>query len=166
MKSKHILLIELLAILVFLAFFFWILVQIKGLGDTVRAADFKIDIARDTEEVTKINQLAYRLPEASKTIPEKTLKVISSQEVRSYVLSEAKKAELDVKMVERLVDCESHWNTNAISKSGRYVGLFQISPIHGMTVAQRQDYKVSTAWAIKQIKANGYKAWPHCGFIK
>lgn len=89
-----------------------------------------------------------------------TVTAYSELEVKSYVLNEVKKAGLDPIFVEKLIDCESGWNTKAVSSDGENKGLWQTNIVHKIGDACKFDYKCSTAWAIKKRLHEGhFNAW-------
>ncbi len=86
------------------------------------------------------------------------------EEMKLWVLNEVKKAGLNIKEAEIIINCESRWQPDAIgvNKNGSYdVGLWQINSIHkNMTNAEKMDYKTATKWAIdKRLKDGSWRAW-------
>jgi hypothetical protein len=86
------------------------------------------------------------------------------QDMRLWVLNEVKKAGLNIKEAETIINCESQWHPDAIgvNKNGTYdVGLWQINSIHkNMTNADKMDYKEATKWAIeKRLRDGSWDAW-------
>jgi len=86
------------------------------------------------------------------------------QEMRLWVLNEVKKAGLNIKEAEIIINCESRWQPDAIgvNKNGSYdVGLWQINSIHkNLSNAEKMDYKEATKWAIeKRLKDGSWRAW-------
>jgi len=86
------------------------------------------------------------------------------KEMRLWVLNEIKKAGLNIKEAETIINCESRWQPDAIgvNKNGSYdVGLWQINSIHkNMTNADKMDYKEATKWAIaKRLRDRSWNAW-------
>ncbi len=89
----------------------------------------------------------------------------SISDVKKYVLGEIKKAGLNVREAESLINCESRWNYQAINNKNRNgsndKGLWQINSIHkSISDADKLDYKASTQWAIAKRLADGnWSAW-------
>lgn len=86
------------------------------------------------------------------------------QDMRLWVLNEVKKAGLNIKEAETIINCESRWQPDAIgvNKNGTYdVGLWQINSIHkNLTNADKMDYKEATKWAIeKRLRDGSWNAW-------
>ena len=84
--------------------------------------------------------------------------------MKDYVLKEFAKANIDVKVAEAVINCESRFNPDAININTNKTydaGLFQINSIHkDITLKDKLDYKAATAWAIKKIKRDGgFQAW-------
>lgn len=86
------------------------------------------------------------------------------EEMKLWVLNEIKKAGLNIKEAEIIINCESRWKPDAIgvNKNGSYdVGLWQINSIHkNITNAGKMDYKEATKWAIdKRLRDGSWRAW-------
>lgn len=79
-------------------------------------------------------------------------------EVRQYVLEMARREKLNVAMVDHIGYCESRWKWNAISRTGKYQGVWQISEIHQLG-DDRYDVVKSTKWSLDKMKREGYNAW-------
>ncbi len=84
--------------------------------------------------------------------------LVRPEEVRQYVLAMARRENVNVNMVDKIGYCESRWDRNAISKSGTYVGIFQIGKIHGLG-DDRLDVVKSTKWSLDKMKWEGFGAW-------
>lgn len=86
-------------------------------------------------------------------------------EIREYVLNEAKRAGLNPREVDLIVNCESRWDPKAMNtanRNGSYdAGLWQINSIHkNLTLEQKLDYKEATKWAIsKRLRDGNWSAW-------
>lgn len=79
-------------------------------------------------------------------------------------MQEFNKNGLNVDIADRIINCESKFDVNAIhvNKNGTVdVGIYQINSIHkDISLQDKIDYKKSTAWAIKKIKHDGgWQAW-------
>lgn len=61
-------------------------------------------------------------------------------------------------LIDNIVNCESTFRYNAISPTGKYQGLWQISSIHNLG-DDRLDVIRSTRWAMDKMKRDGYGAW-------
>ncbi|MFA5020555.1 MAG: transglycosylase SLT domain-containing protein [Patescibacteria group bacterium] len=87
------------------------------------------------------------------------------EEIKDYVLGEIKKAGLNVREAEAIVNCESRWDPLAYngrnSNGSNDKGLWQINSIHkNISDADKFDYKESTKWAIAKRLADGsWSAW-------
>lgn len=82
------------------------------------------------------------------------------KEVRQYVLEMARREKLNVGVVDRVVNCESRYRVDARSRTGKYLGLYQISSIHKVGDECRLDAQCSTKWFIEKVKRDGnYLAW-------
>lgn len=79
-------------------------------------------------------------------------------EVRQYVGVMAVQKGVNVDMVDHIGMCESHFDRYAVSKSGTYVGIFQIGSIHNLG-DDRFDVVKSTKWSLDKMKREGFKAW-------
>lgn len=84
--------------------------------------------------------------------------------MKLYVLGEFNKAGLDIDKADKIIECESRWNINAINfnKDKTFdAGLFQINSIHkNITLEDKINYKTATAWVIKKVKHDGgWQAW-------
>ena len=91
-------------------------------------------------------------------------KVETIEDIKEYVRNEAKKAGLNSKEVEAIINCESRWDPQAKghNKNGSYdLGLWQINSIHkNITDAEKLDYKTATKWAIeKRLRDGNWSAW-------
>lgn len=80
------------------------------------------------------------------------------KEVRQYVGAMAVQKGINVAMVDHIGMCESHFNRYAVSKSGTYVGIFQIGTIHNLG-DDRYDVVKSTRWSLDKMKREGFAAW-------
>lgn len=79
---------------------------------------------------------------------------------------------VDKNTLERLANCESHFNPNAISPDGKYVGMFQFSvstwTTYRMRLGQdanadlRKDVEESIKTAAFVIQQRGVSPWPNC----
>ena len=86
------------------------------------------------------------------------------EDIKEYVRNEAKKAGLNPREVEAIINCESRWDPQAKghNKNGSYdLGLWQINSIHkNITDAEKLDYKTATKWAIeKRLRDGNWSAW-------
>lgn len=79
-------------------------------------------------------------------------------EVRQYVLEMARREKLNVAMVDKIGYCESRWRYDAVSRTGKYQGIWQISEIHQLG-DDRLDVVKSTKWSLNKMKREGFKAW-------
>lgn len=84
--------------------------------------------------------------------------LVEPDEVRQYVLEMARREKLNVAMVDKIGYCESRWRYDAVSRTGRYVGVWQISEIHQLG-DDRLDVVKSTKWSLSKMKREGYSAW-------
>lgn len=80
-------------------------------------------------------------------------------EVRQYVGAIAEREGLNVKRVDKVVNCESRFRVDARSRTGKYLGIWQISSIHNVSDDCRLDAVCSTKWAVEKIKRDGLYAW-------
>lgn len=80
-------------------------------------------------------------------------------EVRKYVLEMARREKLNVAMVDKIGYCESRWRYDAVSRTGKYQGIFQISSIHNLGDECRNDVVCATKWSLSKMKKDGYWAW-------
>lgn len=80
------------------------------------------------------------------------------EEVRQYVLEMARREKLNVAMVDKIGYCESRWRYDAVSRTGKYQGVWQISEIHKLG-DDRLDVVKSTRWSLDKMKREGYGAW-------
>lgn len=86
--------------------------------------------------------------------------LVEPEEVRQYVLAVARAEGLNVGVVDRVVNCESRYRVDARSRTGKYLGLYQISSIHNVSDECRLDAQCSTKWFIKKVERDGnYMAW-------
>ena len=82
------------------------------------------------------------------------------KEVKQYVLEMARREKLNVGVVDRVVACESRYRVDARSRTGKYLGLYQISSIHKVSDECRLDAQCSTKWFVEKVKRDGnYLAW-------
>lgn len=82
------------------------------------------------------------------------------KEVRQYVGAIAEREGLNVRVVDLVVNCESHFRVDARSRTGKYLGLYQISSIHKVSDECRLDAQCSTKWFVEKVKRDGnYLAW-------
>lgn len=82
------------------------------------------------------------------------------KEVRQYVGAIAEREGLNVGIVDRVVNCESRYRVDARSRTGKYLGLYQISSIHNVSDECRLDAQCSTKWFVEKVKRDGnYLAW-------
>lgn len=84
--------------------------------------------------------------------------LVEPDEVRQYVLAMADIKGVNVNMVDKIGNCESRWRYDAVSKSGTYVGVFQIGKLHGLG-DDRLDVVKSTKWSLEKMKREGFGAW-------
>lgn len=84
--------------------------------------------------------------------------LVKPDEVRQYVLAMADIKGVNVDMVDKIGYCESRWDSKAVSKSGTYVGIFQIGKIHQLG-DNRFDVVKSTKWSLDKMKKEGFNAW-------
>ena len=85
-------------------------------------------------------------------------------QIKGYVLAEAKKAGLNTREVSSIVNCESRWDDQAYNKNYNGsidLGLWQINSIHkDISSADKLDYKAATKWAIaKRLSDGNWSAW-------
>ncbi len=59
----------------------------------------------------------------------------------------------------RIVECESHFDENAVSPDGANVGGFQLNVVHGFTYEQMTDPATATELAHDLWQSSGYGAW-------
>lgn len=82
---------------------------------------------------------------------------------RQYVVDEFDKAGLDGDKMAKIVECESHFNVNAVNynRNGtKDLGLYQINSVHQVSDKCRKDLICSTKWAINKVKKDkSFKAW-------
>lgn len=102
--------------------------------------------------VTEVKEVRNVLPE------NKNKELKEPDEVRQYVLEMARRKGVSVSMVDKIARCESNYRYNAVSKSGTYIGIFQIGKIHGLG-NDRYDVIKSTEWSLNKMKKEGYEAW-------
>lgn len=116
----------------------------------------KITVSDKTEDI-KIKVL--ETAELTENEPELTPK----EEMRAWVLAEAKKAGLNPKEVDAIIHCESRWDDQAVGHNrngSNDKGLWQINSIHKLSDAERLDYKTATKWAIeKRLRDGNWSAW-------
>lgn len=102
------------------------------------------------------NTIMYQI---RNTLPKNEDKeLVRPDEVRQYVGAMASQKGVNVGMVDHIGMCESHFDRYAVSKSGTYVGIFQIGKIHGLD-DDRFDVVKSTKWSLDKMKREGYGAW-------
>jgi len=112
--------------------------------------------------VKNVLEITEKTQNADKVIdnPEPT-----AEDIKAYVLREIKKAGLNVREAEAIVNCESRWDPQAYngknSNGSNDKGLWQINSIHkNISDADKFDYKESTKWAIAKRLADGsWSAW-------
>lgn len=103
-------------------------------------------------------QKVHRL-EVRNVLPKNENKeLIDPKEVRQYVLEMARREKLNVAMVDHIGYCESRWRYDAVSRTGKYKGVFQISDIHQLG-DDRLDVVKSTKWSLDKMKREGFNAW-------
>lgn len=82
--------------------------------------------------------------------------------MKEYVLSVVASKGIDRRYVERLIQCESRWKTDVVSRTQDY-GLWQISRIWHSEVSVEcdLDFKCSTKEAIRIYKQSGnsFRQW-------
>lgn len=89
----------------------------------------------------------------------------TKEEIKAYVLNEAKKLGLNAREVEIIVNCESKWDSKAYnpmnSNGSNDAGLWQINSIHkNISFEDKMDYKAATKWALeKRIRDGSWSAW-------
>jgi len=105
-------------------------------------------VNRDSNKVVFTNNLPVN----------KDKELVKPEEVRQYVLEMARREKVNVDMVDKIGNCESKWRYDAVSRSGTYVGIFQIGKIHGLG-DDRLDVVKSTKWSLDKMKKEGFKAW-------
>ncbi|MFA5124646.1 MAG: transglycosylase SLT domain-containing protein [Patescibacteria group bacterium] len=87
------------------------------------------------------------------------------EQVKEYVLNEAKKAGLNTREVAAIVNCESRWDYKVVSKPNyngtKDMGLWQINSIHkNISDTDKLDFKAATKWAIaKRLDDGSWSAW-------
>lgn len=88
-----------------------------------------------------------------------------------WINDAAKKYGVDAGKMQRMMMCESGGNSNAVSPSGRFHGLFQYlkstwdgasrqAGWGGYSIYDPKAQIYTTAW---KISVQGYRAWPTCG---
>lgn len=85
-------------------------------------------------------------------------------DVKEWVLAKVAEAGLNPREAEIIVNCESHWDPDAIGINKNRtadLGLWQINTIHkDISNADKLDYKKATEWAIqKRVKDGNWRAW-------
>ena len=73
----------------------------------------------------------------------------------SYVLRESSKIGIDPKVVEKVIFCESSWDSTAIGDSGKSFGLWQLykpEEHHHITKECALDVICSTSYALPLFK--------------
>jgi Lysozyme like domain len=64
----------------------------------------------------------------------------------------------------RVAWCESRLSTWAVSRTGRYIGLYQIAArLHGYTRNQMLDPRTNAEAALRLHNTSGWRPWPVCG---
>jgi len=86
------------------------------------------------------------------------------EEMKEFVIKEAKAAGLNPEEVNRIIHCESRWDPKALgrNKNGSTdMGLWQINSIHkNISAEEKMDYKAATKWAIaKRLRDGNWSAW-------
>lgn len=87
------------------------------------------------------------------------------QEIKDFVLNEAKSLGLNPAEVEKIIRCESRWNPGAANyrnRNGSYdLGLWQINSVHkSLSDKDKLDFKKATRWALaKRVNEGNWSAW-------
>jgi hypothetical protein len=87
--------------------------------------------------------------------------VLSTNDVRAIVLSEARKAGVNPRLALWIASKESQFNPDAVGDNGTSYGIFQIHlPAHpDITIASATDPQFATSWAMRQILAGKVSMW-------
>lgn len=86
--------------------------------------------------------------------------LVRPNEVRQYVGAMAEREGLNVRVVDSVVNCESRFRLDARSRTGKYLGIWQVSSIHGVSDECRLSAVCSTKWAFDKIKRDkSMRAW-------
>lgn len=101
---------------------------------------------------------------ADVNIPRRSVKPLTMKE---WVMKEVAKAGMDIKLADKIINCESKWNPDAHAvnwnnKAGVDRGLWQINSASHKEVSNAcaYDFKCNTLAAIKIYKSRGnYSAW-------
>lgn len=102
---------------------------------------------------------------SAETVTEEESAEPTTEEIKAYVLNEAKKLGLSTVEVNIIVSCESKWDPNAYNDKNTNgstdSGLWQINSIHtSISDADKMDYKASTKWALaKRLRDGSWSAW-------
>lgn len=115
------------------------------------------------EDEGRLNDYANKLIKVNVLPLNKDKELKDPKEVRQYVLEMARREKLNVAMVDKIGYCESRWRYDAISRTGKYQGVWQISSIHNLG-EDRLDVVKSTKWSLDKMKSEGYSAWS-CSII-
>lgn len=59
----------------------------------------------------------------------------------------------------RIINCESHFDENAVSPDERNVGAYQLNVVHGFRYEDMTDPSISTDLAHDVWLSQGYQAW-------
>lgn len=114
-----------------------------------------------SDEVRDFTVKVVEAPEVKEVKPE--LALTPKEEMRAWVLAEAKKAGLNPKEVDAIIHCESRWDDQAVGHNrngSNDKGLWQINSIHKLPDSERLDYKSATKWAIeKRLRDGNWSAW-------
>jgi soluble lytic murein transglycosylase-like protein len=84
---------------------------------------------------------------------------------RELVLHMVKEAGFNPHIADKVIQCESGWNTKAVGDRGQSWGLWQIhQPAHN-TGDLAFDPILSTEYAIKLLNKHGWKPWTCYGIL-
>lgn len=107
-----------------------------------------VNMSKNSEKFTEIRVLPVN----------EDKELVKPDEVRQFVLAMADLKGVDVDMVDKIGYCESRWKYDAVSRTGKYQGIFQISEIHQLG-DDRLDVIKSTKWSLDKMKKEGFAAW-------
>lgn len=106
--------------------------------------EFKTRVKERTPISSSLSSSSYSLPYSVESLVLKYFSKYGEEVVQQALLC---------------VHLESRGDTNAVSKDGKYVGLWQMDSRWG-THEQRVNPEWSTAAAAKSYAKSGWKAWP------
>lgn len=131
-------------------------------AETISPTPLKVEHASGTETITVALSHEIEKTTEVETEPVKMTK----EQIKEYVLNEVKKAGLNPREADMIVNCESRWDDKAVNDKNRNgsndLGLWQINSIHRQQISDegRLDYKTATQWAIeKRLRDGNWSAW-------